>query len=201
MFAFRSETKVSVLLANFHLRLLRGLGFTIMIEIGNYSQLLQASWCYLLRLRLNYYYYSCLHLSRDPLNSFLLVLSFCFETNLLYLLHSLRASEMDHLHKHLVSCPKSKEKWRCLILRQLEILIQKSVVNVLNFIFDVKKFTSQTFVANIKLWFVRFRGWVEARFREWCNYILLTWILVLRAWCRYLCWLKLQSRGTTIGLC
>ena len=104
MSAFRSETMVSVLLANFHLRLLRGLGFTIMIEIGNYSQLLQALWCCLLRLRSNYYYYSCLHLIRDPLNSFLLVLLFCFETNLLCLLHSLLASVTDHLQKQSVIC-------------------------------------------------------------------------------------------------
>ena len=104
MSAFRSEMMVSVLLANFHLRLLRGLGFTIMIEIGNYSQLLQASWCYLLRPRLNYYYYSCLHLSHDPLNSYLLVLSFCFKTTLLCLLHSPQESETDHLHKYLVIC-------------------------------------------------------------------------------------------------
>ena len=169
MFAFRLETKVSVLPANFLLRLLWGLGFTIMIEIGNYSQLLQASWYYLLRLRLNYYYYSCLHLSHVPLNSFLLVLSFCFKTTLLYLPHSLRASVMDHLYKYLVSCLKYCDKKRCSILRQLEIPIRKSVVNVLNFIFDVKKFTSQTFVANNKLWFVRFRGWAEARFWGRCN--------------------------------
>ena len=42
---------------------------------------------------------------------------------------------------------------------------------------------------------------MEARFRGWWILILLTWILVLRARCRYLCWLKLQSRGATISLC
>lgn len=99
MFAFRSETKVSVLLQGFRHRSQRSLGFTIMNETGNYSQQLQATSCYLLHLRLNYYYYFCLHPNRVLLNSFPQVLSFCFGIGLLLsLLHSLLASVMDHLN-------------------------------------------------------------------------------------------------------
>ena len=99
MFAFRSETKVSVLLQGFRRRSQRSLGFTIMNGIGNYSQQLQATSCYLLHLRLNYYYYFCLHPNRVLLNSLPQVLSFCFGIGLLLsLLHSLLASVMDHLN-------------------------------------------------------------------------------------------------------
>ena len=99
MFAFRLETKVSVLHQGSRRHFQRSLGFTIMNGTGNYSQQLQATSCYLLHLRLNYYYYFCLHPNRVLLNSFPQVLSFCFGIGLLLsLLHSLLASVMDHLN-------------------------------------------------------------------------------------------------------